>query len=82
MVSWMHSVTVGLAGDSESSPPARCSHGVMDAQCYSRDGGDSSGQQPHGVGRWLAVVNPSGRARCSHGVTDAGYSTVWPSSDT
>jgi WD40 repeat protein len=35
------SVTVrssGMAGDSESSPPARCSHGVMDAQCYSRFG--------------------------------------------
>jgi hypothetical protein len=55
MVLWMHSVTVDLAGDSESSPPARCSHGVMDAHCYSRDGGDGESSPP---------------ARCSHGVMD------------
>jgi hypothetical protein len=38
MVSWMHSVTVGMAAIVNPVPPARCSHGVMDAQCYSRDG--------------------------------------------
>jgi hypothetical protein len=66
----------GMAGDSESSPPARCSHGVMDAQCYSRDGGDSESSPAgevlswcHGCtvlqSGWLAIVNPVRHARCS-----------------